>query len=213
MGITVDVAGMYFSETVDYVQDDTIRDVLLRVQQKTNAPEHLGAKFSFTGEDFSIPPFKTIQSVTVIHNDESAISRQIVLDENLEPKRDAIGEFVRRQYPKGIYHFSDDNFLSTGKGKDTDPLNPLDPNKAFVSAWQYYIYDKNGTDLARKPRKNTDLPEEYRAIIPYDAKGKIILEDGYKIVLRLVTIFVRPTHDDKKQLKNTLEKAKSNLVA
>lgn len=190
MAVHVDIAGIYFGIDVPFVEGETIRDLMLRIQTLTGAPDYPHPRAEFFEDMFSKGGF-TLDGVTITHRKNSAKSRQNVRDDS--------GQIVgRRQYDNGIYHFSDDSILPSDVL--LAPLSPADPNKAFVSAWQYYVYDADGRDLARiRGIANEEgLPggkEVDREIIPYgDKSTTALVQDGYTIVWRLVTIFVRPTH-------------------
>lgn len=184
--VVLDIAGMYFSIEMDFVADESIKDLMVRVQAETSAagyPAHL-PQIRFTDELGTTDAF--LDSVTVIHRGGSAKSRQNV--------RAVVGGPIigRRQYPDGIYHFSDDA-VRLDPADALAPLKAADPNKAFVSAWQYYVYDRNGVENARI--RPTGPQDPQREIVPYGRRSLAdLVKPGQTIVWRAVTIFVRPTH-------------------
>ena len=195
MPITLDIAGLFFSETVDYLEGDTIRDVVNRVQAKTAASGYAGPRLEVTEEAYSGGGF-TVNSITVTHKNNSAVSRQILKDSSGQVIVGGDGQPLRRQYENGIYHFSDDA-VSLNTNDLTSPLLAADPNKPVVFAWQYYVYDTEFRDVARARAGNVA-----REIVPYSAeKTKSEIADGYTIVWRLVGIFVRPTHADRGDIR------------
>lgn len=204
MTVRVDFAGLYFSIEVPFVQNETIRGLLLRIQTITGAPGYVGPRAEFYEEEYSADGL-TLDGVTITHRNGSAKSRQLV--------KNAAGQLVgKRQYDNGIYHFSDDS-VGIDAANPLRPLRPADPNKAFVSAWQYYVYDEQGRDLARlRPTPPGTAMDPDREIVPFSDPSTIpLVMDGYTIVWRLVTIFVRPTHADRGDLrfsiKNTVKLA------
>jgi hypothetical protein len=175
MKITLDIAGFYYDTDVDVPEGSTIKDVMTAAKNLGVLP--CGAKL-----DFSDEPFPTINGtaragnqvdrITITHSNDSAKSRQ--------------KSVPRRVYPDGIYSFVDDATIDEVTGK----FRSLDPNKHFVHAWQYYLYDTEFRDLARARAGNV-----YRAIVGYDSPDQQ-LEEGYTIVWRLVTIMVGPNVHD-----------------
>jgi hypothetical protein len=181
MKIKLDVAGMYFGIEVDVPTNATIKDVMDAAVIKTAGAKGSNPTFEYSSEALTTGNLG-VNSITITHRGKSAKSRQTV---GATPSG--------RTYPNGIYHFSDDGFMEPAAGK---PLKPIDPNKAFVGAWQYYVYDTTGRDLARA------AGAPIRRIVPFDTPSPngYVLSDGYTVVWRLVTIFVRSTHDDRGEL-------------
>lgn len=186
MTVTLDITGMYFNIEVPFVPNETIRGLMLRVQTITGAPGYDPAKpiVEFFEEPFSAGQF-TLDGVTVIHRLGSAKSRQNV--------RDAAGTIIgQRQYQGGIYHFSDDS-VSVNPSRPLEGLRAADPNKAFISSWQYYVYNQDGTEIVR--RRPGTMPSPDREIVPYSRNNPAdIIQDGQTIVWRLITIFTRASH-------------------
>jgi hypothetical protein len=211
MTVKLDVSGMFFGIEVDFVAGETIRDLLLRVQALTNAPGYdlNKPKIEFLEEPFDHGEFQ-LDGITVTHRNRSGLSRQVKTDKltGMIIVNEA-GEAVRRTYQGGIYHFSDDS-AKVDADRPTQGLRAVDPNKPFVSAWQYYVYDIDGVDLARKRPVGGD--PILREIVPYSRRKPVdIIEDGQTIVWRLITIFVRPTHADRSDY-NIATRDKTPLV-
>jgi hypothetical protein len=142
--------------------------------------------FDFASEPYSGTSGNTINTITVIHRNKSAKSRQTKQD----------GKPSGRIYPNGIYSFTDDMVMISG-----DRIRPADPNATSVRAWQYYVYDKDGNEAARGRNPGVE-----RTIVPFDDNSAFkgyVLSDGSRVVLRLVTIFMRPTHDDLGEIAKT----------
>ncbi|MEL6621989.1 MAG: hypothetical protein AAFQ11_03850, partial [Pseudomonadota bacterium] len=62
-----------------------------------------------------------------------------------------------------------------------------DPNKATVTAWQYYIYDRTFVD---KNRANAGPRRSVRAFT--ESKIDYPLENGDTVVWRLITLILKP---------------------
>jgi hypothetical protein len=196
MAVKLDIAGMFFEIEVPFVENETIRDLHLRVQKLTNESEYPvdKARIEFLEEPFANGEFQ-LDGITVTHRNQSGKSRQMMTDTDGQIIVDGAGEPVRRLYQAGIYHFSDDG-VSVNPTRPTEGLRAVDPNRPIVSAWQYYIYDADGVDLARKRPVGVD--PAVREIVPYSRRRPVdIIQDGQTIVWRLITIFVRPTHADR----------------
>lgn len=180
MKVKLDIAGMYFGTEVDVPTGSTIKTVMDAAMEKTkNNAGTNEATFMYQSEP-NTSAVGFLNTITVIHRGNSAKSRQKTID----PATGNPDDTRTRTYPNGVYSFADDNFLP---GRAGQPLHPLDANKAFVSAWQYYVYDETGGDLARKPGTTP------RTIVPYT---EVVVKENYTVVWRLVTIFVRSTHGD-----------------
>jgi hypothetical protein len=196
MTVKLDVAGMFFGIEVPFVENESIRDLHLRIQNLTNAPGYPTnlARIEFLEEPFSNGEFQ-VDGITITHRNQSGKSRQMMTDANGNPVVNGAGEPVRRIYQAGIYHFSDDSVAPEAR-RPTEGLRAVDPNKAFISAWQYYVYNADGVELARR-RPDGSAPI-VREIVPYSRRRAAdIIQDGQTIVWRLITIFVRPTHADR----------------
>lgn len=175
--VKLDIAGMYFGEEilVEITPDTTVKDVMDAAVLQTAG--NTGSKPTFSYSDEDVEGKRTVNTITVVHRGGSAKSRQA-----------PPGSPNPRTYPNGVYSYSDDSVFIREMG-----LRALDPNKAFVLAWQYYVYDETGVDLARMR-----YGAGSRAVVPFGqtADKGYVLEDGYTVVWRLVAIFVRPTHHD-----------------
>ncbi len=164
--VKLDIAGMYFSFEASVAAGACVKDVMDDVAVKTRAPGYEGPRFRYTTE--TIGTFLSLNGIRIDHVNGSAVSRQ-----------DAT-----RVYPDGIYRYDDDavdfkNGLLVG----------TDPTKNYVLAWQFYVYDKNGVEHARKDGAK-------RSIVSFaekdPAKMGYALEDGSTVVWRLVAIFYKP---------------------
>jgi hypothetical protein len=184
--VTLDIAGMYFSESVTVPEGATIKDLMDAVVTKTNPP--LGnnkASFNYRSEKFD-DDSKQINTITITHRGGSAKSRQT-----------KGGQGTGRTYPNGIYSYTDDAVKELLPNK---PLRAANPNQNAILAWQYYVYDAEGRDLARAAGAS-------RKIVPFDAPpsdGGYSLGEGYTVVWRLITICVRSTHGDLGELTASL---------
>ncbi|MEL7544945.1 MAG: hypothetical protein AAGJ70_14370 [Pseudomonadota bacterium] len=157
--VTLDIAGMYFRRKVMVAETATVEDVMIAARDANTAND---AEFSFDSEVIDGKTF--LDGITVKHRNGSAKS----------------GQDNRRVYPDGTYQYYDDSVT-------IDPVSglfkPKDPNKLFVLAWQYYVYDKDGIDLSRfrsKPRKvvpftTSDTDFEFkREFAPYTVVWRLI---------------------------------------
>jgi hypothetical protein len=170
--VFLDIAGLYYSTEVNVPEGATVKDVLDAARGK---PNHLGAILDYAQEEnaASVDARFTVDSITIYHNENSAVSRQ----DSVNP----------RKYPRGVYQFKDDGTFASGL------LASTDPNKNFVHAWQYYVYDKNFVDQSRKNGGGYGSVE--RMIVGYSVKTNkgYELTEGSTVVWRLVTILVGPT--------------------
>ena len=189
--VTLDIAGMFFRQPdVEVPRTASVKDVMDAVVAATANGSTAGTPtFSYTSEPYlSAPPGRTVNTITVVHRNNSAKSRQN-------------GGGTGRIYRDGIYSFSDDSVFIQETPTKPQRLSPADPNKTFVLAWQYYVYDKHGVDQARKPNALA------RSIVPFDKQPDATtgyqLSDGDLIVWRLVAIFLRPTHDSAYELPDS----------
>ena len=167
--VTLDIAGFYYSIDVEVPESSTVKDVL---DAAKGVPNLLGAILDY-GSEGSLDTAFTVDRITITHTNGSARSRQT-------------GASDPRTYEDGIYSFSDDGEFHSPSHR----FRAKDPNKNFVHAWQYYVYDENFQDLSRKNGGN--LP---RKIVGYSDAGPekgYVLKDGYTVVWRLVTIMVGP---------------------
>lgn len=170
--VKLDIAGMYFHYEVDVDAGATVKDVMDAVQTATANGATTGTPtFSYATEPYFGGPGSTINTITICHRNGSAESRQD----------------RKRVYPDGIYSFTDDMVMV-----ENNRLRAANPNLSAVHAWQYYVYDANGTEQARGVRNTS------RTVVPFDRPS---VDGGYEvgelttIVWRLVTIFTRPTHN------------------
>jgi len=169
--VKLDIAGMYFSFEASVAAGACVKDVMDDVAVKTRAPGYEGPRFRYSTE--TIGTFLSLNGIRIDHENGSAKSRQTLSDQP-----------VARVYPDGIYRYDDDavdfkNGLLVG----------TDPTKNYVLAWQYYVYDKNGVEHARKDgasRRIVSFAEKDPAKMGY------VLEDGSTVVWRLVAIFYKP---------------------
>jgi hypothetical protein len=182
--VKLDIAGMYFGLNVDVMEGATVKDVMDAAVAATanNAGTRLPT-FLYSAE--TVLGKLTVNTITVVHRENSAKSRQAP-EAGSNP----------RHYPNGVYSYSDDSVILKNNG-----LRALDPNRSFVLAWQYYVYDGEGIDLARMRGGSTRKVVSFAETVNkgYD------LKDGYSVVWRLIAIFTRPTHDDLSEIANNEE--------
>ena len=173
--VKLDIAGMYFGLNVDVAEGATVKDVMDAAVAATanNAGTKLPT-FLYSAE--TVLGKLTVNTITIVHREKSAKSRQAP-EAGSDP----------RHYPNGVYSYSDDAVILRNNG-----LRALDPNRSFVLAWQYYVYNADGVDLARMRGGPTRKVVSFSETVDkgYD------LKEGYSVVWRLVGIFTRPTHDD-----------------
>jgi hypothetical protein len=187
ISVNLDIAGFFFRIAVQVPANATVKDVMdAAVAATAGGPTATTPKLTYSSEDYSADPNgKTINTLTVIHADGSAKSGQTNQDMTS----------TGRVYGDGIYYFTDDAVLLPKEGDTVRRLRPADPNKSSVQAWQYYVYDKDGVDQARKPEARS------RRIVPFDSTaGGYTLTENSTVVWRLVGIFLRPTHAEEAQL-------------
>jgi hypothetical protein len=166
--VKLDIAGMYYDIEVLVPIGATVEDVMKAAHGR---PNDKGAVLYYKTESSSGEA--NVDIITIHHNSNSAVSRQIPKD----------GEETRR-YAEGVYTFADDGAIEGGR------FVSLDKQKNFVHAWQYYVYNADFVDQSRK--NGGSVPRKIVGFGVTENKG-YELEEGSTIVWRLVTIFVGPT--------------------
>ena len=161
MGITLDVTGFYFSETVPFNNQQTVQEVMEQVALKT---EGRGTVFNFEPRLGSAG--NKLNSISVEFNCDAPRSRQV--NPNTGIGREKVDRF---------FFFCDENL---------EPMGPTNKNQAqFVLAWQYYVTDKNGM-----LKNGTPQSGGFRTIVPFsNPVSDFELCDGDTITWRLVAIF------------------------
>ncbi|MEM6482167.1 MAG: hypothetical protein AAF681_10000 [Pseudomonadota bacterium] len=172
--VSLDIAGFYFlAENVEVTKGATVKDLMKVVSEKKLGTN--GATLNFDTEIIEGKEF--LDSISIEHNDKSAISRQS--DD--------------RVYPAGVYASADEKIILGAEGLRS-PLLASSRNATGVLAWQYYVYDSSGVDLNRKfgPRRVVPFSEPFT--VKEDGEDEVDrgLEAGDTVVWRLVQIRTRP---------------------
>ena len=162
MEVTLDITGFYYSTTIDLTDKiKTVEDVMDAAKDK---PGDQGGQLSFVRNKIDK---RFIDTITVDYPEGSTpVTRQKNGKKPLER-------------PTGKYTFTDDI---------TDKRNRIDwtGGEPGILAWQYYVFDSKRT--LKSSGKNNE-----RVILPMAESDRkpdgVTLEDGDRIVWRLVTIF------------------------
>lgn len=183
VSVSLDIAGFYyFRPDIVVPNNATIRDVMDAAKQLDLAAYAAGKtspvldfRMTMDGRDY-------LESIT-IHHFDSPTSRQKQPDGT--PKR---------QYAPGEYSFRSDGVIKTEPAVPYRPLTAVDIGGAVINrpatvTWQYYLYDVNGVEEAR--RFKTD---DERIKVPFSKRDRAnMLTDGCTIVWRAVVIMIAPT--------------------
>jgi hypothetical protein len=177
--VNIDVAGFYYRAKGDLTQGVKLPRgaSVLDAMAATRARDMKAHMKGGTGPilDFSVEigptPGLFINEISVLHM-TPATSRQ-----ESQP-----AGAPRRSYEAGRYAYADDPV-------DFDAVNNrLVRNDAvdlpYVLAWQYYLYDRDGRDLARVPKATN------RKVVP---ASEAELDQDVTIVWRLIAIFLKPS--------------------
>lgn len=165
--VKIDVAGFYYRKAgVVVPKNATVLDALAKARADDIDAHLKGGSGPIL--DFSIETGPTqglfINEISILHSTD-AIS----------------GQDAARKYPAGRYAYADD---PVGVDPVTKRLIRTDALEVpYVLAWQYYLYDSEGRDLARAGNAS-------RHVEP--ASGKKLDQD-VTIVWRLIAIFLEPT--------------------
>lgn len=168
MGITVDVTGFYFSETVPFTKQETVQEVMEQVASKTQGR---GTEFDFGPRRGVVG--RKLNFIKVKFTCDAPRSRQV------DPATGIGREKADR------YFFYDDS--------DLTPMGETNDGQAqFVLAWQYYVTDQNGT-----LKNGTPQGGGFRTIVPFSQKSEnYVFSDGDTITWRLVAIFGKNAVED-----------------
>lgn len=167
MEITIDVTGMYYSNTVTVAEGSTVFDVM-QAASVQRAPGNGGIlTFGLELASDGVTPSGFLNQIKIVYDEESdPRSRQLVTAGQPGAPR-----------PKGVYLYNDD--------MSRDPFL-VDGGVSFRLAWQYYISDAEG----RSRNANVDGT---RKIVPFlrsnEGEGSVELHNGDRIVWRAVAIF------------------------
>lgn len=180
--VNLDIAGMFYWRADIAVQDDaTVFDVMDQASKLDNMPAHTGAKLSFS-QELPGENSKFLNEISVLHRNDSAISRQQPTMPGTQP----------RVYPNGLFKLADEPITTGVNGKFVPAMRlpngnlVEDPNKATVTAWQYYIYDRNFVD------KNRANAGQKRSVTAFTESTKDYpLENGDTVVWRLITLILK----------------------
>lgn len=178
--VHVDVAGFYYRGTVDkksvvIPKGASVLDAMSKARADNIAAFRSGKQGPIL--DFSIEkgPSKGlfVNEISILHL-QKAVSRQS----------------RERSYPPGRYAYADDP-IKLGDDPDVAGKKRLRRSDGselpYVLAWQYYLYDSDGRDLARKP------PATSRTVV---AAFEQFLHENVTIVWRLIAIFLEPSEPD-----------------
>lgn len=171
ISVRVDVAGMYYrpKAPVKVPKGSSVLKALEAVRDRDI--EAFLADGSDPIFDFSIETGPTnglfINEIAIIHR-TPAIS----------------GQSSTRKYEAGRYAYPDDPVGLREIDNTTRLVRTDGRDLPYVLAWQYYLYDNEGRDLARK------MGSTVRKVEPVSQK---ILDIDVTIVWRLIAIFVKPT--------------------
>lgn len=192
--VKIDVAGFYYRGTeIEIPVNSSVLDAcnVARAEDVKNAlAGNDNPVFDFSIE--KAPPGGAkgffINEISILH------SKKPVSGQRKTAGKDTVG----RQYEAGRYAYADDPVaIATVENEDksatvttvaVDEPTRLVRNDGvdlpYVLAWQYYLYDAQGRDLARRDEKTV------RVIEPASTKK---LEHDVTIVWRLIAIFLKPT--------------------
>jgi hypothetical protein len=170
--VTIDIAGMYYRRSIDVPKGSTIKEIMeaLKVSDQTATDFQL----DYSTEKYAEREF--IDGISVRHL-QPAVSRQD----------------STRTYDAGLYEYYDDG-VTVQDGR----FVPSDPNKSYVLAWQYYVYDANGRDRDRANVNST------RTVVPFSEQK---INDVSLIVWRLVAIFLKPSYGHSLKVARALSNA------
>ena len=179
MIVNLEITGFYYREKIDVPCSGpfvSVKALMEEAVKKTTFP-----KLQFTSETLGKKEF--LDTIIVEHDDTSAKSGQ------------TIGSANPRLYPAGIYLANDDPVFFGSVNGVRRLVSP--EGKKIISAWQYYVYDKNGVDLNRTsgPRRVVPFADDFTiesGTPPTETKRG--LEPDDTVVWRRVSICVEPTN-------------------
>ncbi len=174
--VGVDITGFYFDETVIVKKGATVFDVMTAVAAKTKGTDKELTFAAAPVDDPKTPADETrfLKSITVTYG-ESAVPRS---RQSHRPKKER------------LFHFSDSPQQKIVAMENGEPKKDAAPG---ALAWQYYVLSKPLDNGSGRVLKNAIGTGNLRRIVPFKdsntANGGIELEDGDRIVWRLVGIF------------------------
>lgn len=173
--VEVDITGFYFDEKVIIKKGSTVFDVMKAVRDKTaNAEKKLTFSDAVDDPATEKDENRFLRSITVTYTG-SAVPRS---RQSYTPKKER------------LFHFADTPQQKITAMEGGQPKEGAAPG---ALAWQYYVLSKPLSDGSGRVLKNVIGNGNQRRIVPFkdsaSANGGIELEDGDRIVWRLVGIF------------------------
>lgn len=180
VSVSLDIAGFYYRrDSITVANNATIRDVMDEARRLDLAAFKSGATTPVLDYTPTLAPDPYMQTITV-HHLVPATSRQKAVPP--------------RQYPVGEYSFRSDGVIPTHPPELYKPFTAVnlqgeEITRPVTVSWQYYLYDANGVEEARRFREGGR-----REIIPFSKRDRSnMLTEGCTIVWRAVVVMIAPT--------------------